>query len=308
MVTHPLSLGFLAVTGKGGVGKSMVAAAVGGLAARNGRRVLICDLDASGDVAAAFGSPAQGYEPVSVAPGVDVMQMNTEAAIRDYLATFTPIPVVSRLGPVSRGLDLMGRAAPGVREVLSVGKLLWFVRQGTYDLVVMDGPATGHVVGHLAAPVSVGRLAAGGLLATQTSWMTDLLSDPTVAGALVVATPDDGPVDEALALVDRIPSATPIGLVGGVVNRMPAVPGLAADLRLLDYVEHAIAQGGSDSASPGLSAMVGHLVNLRDRGDRALGCFRRLAERLDPLICWSLPDLGGDPTLEALVEILEGEW
>ena len=110
------------------------------------------------------------------------MSMDTEASLREYLRLNLKIPVVGRIGPLAKAFDFVATAAPGVREILTVGKLCYEVRERHYDLVVVDAPATGHIVGQLAAPQAINDLVKVGLIRTQTDWMLDILSDPAAPG------------------------------------------------------------------------------------------------------------------------------
>ena len=106
------------------------------------------------------------------------MTMDTEASLREYLKLQLHMPIVGRIGPVAKAFDFLATAAPGVREILTVGKLCFEVRDGDWDMVVVDAPATGHIVGQLAAPQAVNGLVKVGLIRTQTDWMLEMLSDP----------------------------------------------------------------------------------------------------------------------------------
>ena len=106
------------------------------------------------------------------------MSMDTEASLREYLRLNLRIPVVGRIGPLAKAFDFVATAAPGVREILTVGKLCYEVREQHYDLVVVDASATGHIVGQLAAPQAINDLVKVGLIRSQTDWMLDILSDP----------------------------------------------------------------------------------------------------------------------------------
>ncbi len=108
-------------TGKGGVGKSTMAAATALLAAHTGRRVLLVEVDAKGDVPAQFEQKAVGFTPREVYPGVHAMAMDTEASLREYLRVSMRVPVIGRLGPLARVLDFVATAAPGVKEILTLG-------------------------------------------------------------------------------------------------------------------------------------------------------------------------------------------
>jgi anion-transporting ArsA/GET3 family ATPase len=208
------------VTGKGGVGKTTVAAALAQLSAERGRRTLICEVEPRGDVADAFQAEPTSYLPRQIQPGLWAMSMDTEAALRQYLSLNLRVPPAARLGPLARVFDFVATAAPGVREILVIGKLCFEVREGTYDLVVVDASATGHIVGQLAAPASVNELVQAGLIREQTGWMQEILADPARTGLVIVATPEEMPVTETVDLAGRVARETPVDLAAVAVNRV----------------------------------------------------------------------------------------
>ena len=210
----------LFVTGKGGVGKTTVAAALGSLAASRGRRTLLCEVDAKGDLADAFETEPTEFREREVAPGLWAMTMDTEASLKEYLSLQLKVPLLARLGPLARTFDFVANAAPGVKEILTVGKLCHEVRERHYDLVVVDAPASGHVVGQLAAPEAIKELVRVGLVRDQTGWMLDILSDSAVTGVVIVATPEEMPVSETVELAARLRKETVVDLAGAVVNRV----------------------------------------------------------------------------------------
>ena len=210
----------LFVTGKGGVGKTSIAAGLALLAASQGKRTLLCEVDAKGSVARAFESGPLSFQPREIEPGLHAMVMDTEESLKEYLRIHLRIPLVTRIGPLARSFDFVASAAPGVREILVVGKLAYEVREDNYDLVVVDAPATGHVVGQLASPAAIHDLVRVGLVRDQTSWMLDLLRDPAVTGTLIVAVPEEMPVTETLELAARLRSETDVDLAGVIVNRV----------------------------------------------------------------------------------------
>ncbi|MEM8904256.1 MAG: ArsA family ATPase [Actinomycetota bacterium] len=210
----------LFVTGKGGVGKTTVAAALGLLAAREGRRTLVCEVDAKGNLGGAYECGPLRFEPRQVQPGLFAMAMESEESIREYLALHLKLPLLNRIGPLSSIFDYVATAAPGVREVLTIGKLCWEVRERNYDMVIVDGPATGHVIGHLSAPTGIRELVSVGLIRNQTEWMLELLDDPAVTGVVVTALAEEMPITESLELIDRLERETGVELAQVVVNRV----------------------------------------------------------------------------------------
>jgi len=208
------------VTGKGGTGKTTVASALALLAAGQGKRVLICEIDGKGELAGYYEAPPTGFKEKEVQPGLFAMTMDTESSMREYLKLQLHIPVVGRIGPVAKAFDFLAAAAPGVREILTVGKLCWEVRENGWDMVVVDSPATGHIVGQLAAPQAVNGLVSVGLIRNQTDWMLEMLSDPAITGLLAVCTPEEMPVTETIELAERVRQETTVELAGVVVNRV----------------------------------------------------------------------------------------
>jgi len=214
----------LFVTGKGGVGKTTTAAALAELAARTGRRTLVCEMDAKGALAAAFDVSSLGFEPTEVADRLHAMEMNTEDSLREYLRLFVRIPFVGRIGPLARTFDFVADAAPGVKEILAVGKLCYEVRERHYDLVIVDAEASGHIVAQIGAPRAIRQLVQVGLVRDQTNWMIDILDDPAQTGLVIVTTPEEMPVTETLELVDRVGADTGVDIAAVFANRvLPAL-------------------------------------------------------------------------------------
>ena len=210
----------LFVTGKGGVGKTTVAAGLALLAARDGKRTLVCEVDAKGSLAHAYGLEPLSFKPRLAQPDLYAMAMNTEDSLREYVALQLRLPLLARIGPLARTLDFVATAAPGVKEILTVGKLCYEVRERHYDLVVVDAVATGHIVGQLAAPQAITELVQVGLVRDQTRWMLDIMGDPACTGVLIATTGEEMPVNETIELAARVGRETSVDLAGVVVNRV----------------------------------------------------------------------------------------
>jgi anion-transporting ArsA/GET3 family ATPase len=148
------------------------------------------------------------------------MSMDTEESLKEYLSLQLKIPLVARLGPLARTFDFVANAAPGVKEILTIGKFLWEVRERSYDLVVVDAAATGHITGQLAAPQAIQELVQVGMVRDQTGWMIDILGDPAKTGVVIVAAPEEMPVNETLELAERLARDTVVDLAAVVANRV----------------------------------------------------------------------------------------
>jgi anion-transporting ArsA/GET3 family ATPase len=218
--TNLLERQLLFVTGKGGVGKTTIAAGLALLASQHGKRTLVGEVDAKGNLADFFEVGETDFQPRQIAPGLFAMSMHTEESLKEYLRLQLKVPLVARIGPLARTFDFVAQAAPGVKEVLTVGKFLWEVREGHYDLVVVDAAASGHVVAQLAAPTHIRELVKVGMVRDQTGWMLDILGDATRTGAIIVASPEEMPVNETIELAGRIEHDTNVDLAAVVVNRV----------------------------------------------------------------------------------------
>ncbi len=210
----------LFVTGKGGVGKTAVSAALAVLAASHGKRTLVCEVDAKGNLADFFEAEPTEFKARELAPDLFAMSMSTEESLREYLKLQLRIPLLARIGPLARSFDFVAQAAPGVKEILTVGKLAYEVKEENWDLVIVDSSATGHIVGQLSAPDAINELVQVGRVRDQTQWMSEILADPAMTGAVVVSAPEEMPVNETLELVESISSETSVHIAAVVVNRV----------------------------------------------------------------------------------------
>ncbi|MBT7428433.1 MAG: AAA family ATPase [Ilumatobacter sp.] len=247
-MTALLDLDMLWVTGKGGVGKTSIAAALADVAARSGRRTLVCEMDAKGALAAALGEDDLGFEPTEVSPNLHAMTMSTEDALREYLRLFVKIPLIGRIGPLATTFDFVADAAPGVKEILGVGKLCFEVRERHYDLVVIDAEASGHIVSQIGAPKVIADLVQVGLVRDQTQWMLDILNDPARTGVAVVTTPEEMPVTESAELLQRLTAETGAHASAVIANRVLPM--------LFDRREQVVVEQ-LESALPTMTAAIG---------------------------------------------------
>ena len=187
------------VTGKGGVGKSAVAAGLSLLAQRSGLRVLAVEMASEGGLSAHFGTGPLAFEPREVRPGLHAMHMVRSDALLEYLSLQLKLPGIGRFGGVARAFDALATAAPAVREIITIGKIIWEVWEDRWDIVIADAPPTGQIGSYLRAPTSISELVPTGRVRAQADRMEETLADPAMAHLIIVTLPEELPSTETLA-------------------------------------------------------------------------------------------------------------
>jgi anion-transporting ArsA/GET3 family ATPase len=212
------------VTGKGGVGKSTVALALGIAAARRGLRTIVAELSGQARAAETFGvASAVGQEVSLDGGGLHATSVEMEPALEEYL--HERAGRVGDLLTASRAFHAFASATPGMRELMTFGKA-WELAQNPrrisgkapYDLVIVDAPATGHALGGLRTPSTFAEIARVGPIASQGRTIDATLRDPAQTAVLAVALPEEMPVTETLDLRRRLPQAIGLELAAVVVN------------------------------------------------------------------------------------------
>ena len=225
----------LIVAGKGGVGKTTVTAALARMAARAGLATLIVEVEGKSGLAATFGAPELTYEERVLWPAdrdaaeVRARTLTPDDALLEYLADHGLRRVSKRLVQ-SGALDVVATAAPGIKDILILGKVKQLERARVADLIVLDAPAAGHAVTFLTSARGLLDAVRVGPVRAQAHEVMELLTDRARCQVLLVTLPEETPVNEvvetAFALEDRV--GVSLGPV--VVNGLyPAVDDLDAD-------------------------------------------------------------------------------
>jgi anion-transporting ArsA/GET3 family ATPase len=238
------------VTGKGGVGRTTVALAAALAAARDGRRVVLCEVSGQARAARLYGlDPVRAGREVWLEDGLWATTIDPVLALEEWAARQIGSRRLVGLLTRSRTLAAFVDAAPGARELLAITKAWelgrderWTRGLGGYDLVVVDGPASGHGVGMLRAPRTFAEIARVGPIGAQARQVAALLEDAGRSALIAVAQPAELPVSETLELEGRVLAALGRPLDALIVNGL--LPGRlsAADLDRL---------AASDGAVPG---------------------------------------------------------
>src|ERR1700694_575115 len=221
----------LILTGKGGVGKSTNSAALALIAANRGKRVLVIEVDAKGNVPDFFDTRRVGFAYRRLHKGVWGLSMQPKDSMQEYLSLMLRVPGFS-LRPLQGFMEYTSNAIPGLKEILVTGKV-YYEEKATdddgaprWDLVVVDGPPTGHVVSQLGPARHLAELVRTGPIHDQALRVADLLSDPARTALVLVTIVEEMPVNETIELAQRFEEETDIHPAALVINQLqPGVVG-----------------------------------------------------------------------------------
>jgi len=282
------------VTGKGGVGKSSVAAALALHAARTGRRVLVCEVNAQERIAPLLGARPSGARIRELEPRLHTVNVVPQEAMREYGLKILKFQTIYEAVFENRMIRHFLRIVPGFAELVMLGKILHEARsmeggRPRWDLVVMDAPATGHAIQLLRVPQALLDAFPPGPLRQDAEWMRALLLDPARTGIVLVTLPEELPVNETIDLDAEIRSVLGMPRAALVVNAMPP--------STFDRAEAAALAGFAEGAPPlGPAARAGALAaDRRARAEHALARVREavpLPVAVLPLLCPARWDRG----------------
>jgi anion-transporting ArsA/GET3 family ATPase len=208
------------VSGKGGVGKSAVASALALLGQRHGLRILAVEMESGDGLSSHFGTGQLQFTPREVRPGLHAMQMVRSDALLEYLSLQLRIPGMGRFGAFARAFDALATAAPAVREIVTIGKILWEVREDRWDMVIVDAPPTGQIASYLRAPASISELVTTGRISSQADWMAETLADPDLTRLVVVNLAEELPTTETVETLEWVEETKVVGRPLVITNRV----------------------------------------------------------------------------------------
>ena len=245
------SSGLVIVAGKGGVGKTTVTAAMAIAAARLGQRVLVVEMEGASGLGPALGSTrALGSDPVVLrAKGergcegsIEGRMISPGEALTDYLDDHGMRRLSGRLAKAGV-IDVVATAAPGLDDILVLGKVKQLERAGEHDLILLDAPAAGHAVTFLRSARGLADAVTVGPIATQANDVLELLRDPARCQVVLATLPEETPVNELVETAFALEESVGVQLGPVVVNGLyPERPALAAALA----VEEDRADDGED--------------------------------------------------------------
>ncbi|MGC3997573.1 MAG: ArsA-related P-loop ATPase [Anaeromyxobacter sp.] len=218
------------VTGKGGVGKSTVTAALALLAARAGKRVLVCEANAPQErIAPLLGAPPAGPAIREARPGLFTLNVGPREAMREYGLLVLRFKAVYDAVFENRLMRYFLRVIPALAELVTLGKILHEVRsvgpegRPRWDLVLVDAPATGHAVQLLRVPSALLDTVPAGPLRHDAEWMQRLLVDPVTTALALVTLPEELPVNEVIELDAQVRGVLGMARAALIVNAVPPV-------------------------------------------------------------------------------------
>ena len=306
------------VTGKGGTGKSTIAAALALALAAGGRKVLLVEVEGRQGIAQLFDVPPLPYKEVKIATAerggvVNALAIDIEAAFLEYLEMFYNLGLAGRAMRRIGAVEFATTIAPGLRDVLLTGKIKEAVRTDrgklqVYDAVVVDSPPTGRIARFLDVTKAVSDLAKGGPVHSQADGVVKLLHSDQTAIHLVTLL-EALPMQETLEAIDELKKMDlPIGSV--IVNRTLPVYLQSDDLAKAadgdvdaDAVRAGLGKAGvklNDTDFAGLlTETIQHATRLKARAEAA--------EQLDEIAMprLELPQLADGVDLGSLYELAE---
>jgi anion-transporting ArsA/GET3 family ATPase len=287
------------VTGKGGTGKTTVAAALAVAAARAGKRVVVAEMGRDEHIPRllAPGSPAVGHVGREVMPGILALRIDPFEALGEYLTLQIGLKPLIDTVMGNRAFQQLMSASPGWRELITLGKI-WHLEQlqepdgrPSYDFIVVDAPATGHGVTFLDVPRVVISAVRAGPLHQHTEAVEALIEDPERTLLLPVTLAEELPVRETAELIERVRSELSISVDRIVVNAVAPAP-FPAGLEQLDEALARLPDSTPLGALPPPSQLAACARTLRLRHELNAGFVSEIAESTGlPLVV--LPHLRG---------------
>ena len=215
----------LIVTGKGGVGKSTAAAALAMAGASTGRKTCLVEVEGRQTFSRLFSTQAWDFDEREFRPGLWGLSIDADASLREYLEMFYGAKRLSRIVTNSSAVEFATTAAPGIKDVLLVGKVKEIERRRepngrfTYDLIVLDAPPTGRIVNFLRAPDATTELVNIGPIREQAQTVIDMLLDPARTHVQLVTLLEEMPVQET---IESVAALQELGVTVGplLVNRV----------------------------------------------------------------------------------------
>jgi len=208
------------VSGKGGVGKSAISVALALRAQRTGRRVLLSAMTDHVGAAIHLGADRLGYEAATFHGGIRAMGVDRAAALDEYVKIQLRLPAAAPTRALTRAMQVLADTAPGIREVITMGKPIFDAWQRHHDLVIVDAPPLGQLMSYLRAPAVVADLVPTGAVRDQARRMGSTLADPEQTALVLITTPEELPALETSEALAELESEHLVSLGAVIANRV----------------------------------------------------------------------------------------
>ncbi len=220
----------IVVAGKGGVGKTTIAGALGALSAGTGRATAVVEMTGAGSLAGLLADGKPSYDGREIRPGLHIFSISASKAVEEYLLRHIRFRRLYDLVFGNRFIAPFMNAVLGLNDLISLGKVMdlgWEVDaegKRRFEMLVLDSPATGHGLTMLRSPRAMMELARKGPLHNNAQLVDELLSDPSRAALVLVTLPEETPVNETVEMAAQLEQQGGIQVAAIVINGVPVSP------------------------------------------------------------------------------------
>jgi anion-transporting ArsA/GET3 family ATPase len=300
---------FLFVTGKGGVGKSLISAALAVRAARRGERTLWVEMSESPRGGHFFPAFEPCYDLAPIRENLWGMNLRVQPAIEEYLAVAFKLPFLTRMIARNTLFQVLTGALPGLDSLIPLGKI-WYElgrrrgRKPYWDRIVLDAPATGHALAMLRFPQAALDIVSSGNVAARAREIDAILADQQLTGLIAITSLEELPVDETVDLLTRVHAETAYRFEAVVCNQMLPDIGAGDHQRYRAWLDGA-ADSALDSPFTDPTALRRRLSKMEHRRISQNERLARLSEQ-EVALYWApwIPLTDEADLLEAMVEEL----
>ncbi|PZR08272.1 MAG: ATPase [Archangium gephyra] len=250
----------IVVTGKGGVGKTTIAAALAMQSAREGKRTLVCEVNTRERISHLLGKPEAGPEVTALDENLWAVDVRPQEAMREYALMLLKFESIYNAVFENRVVRYFLRFIPSLQELVLLGKILFHLKEKRsdgswrFDRIIIDAPATGHAITFFSVPQVIIDTVPPGAMSNDATWMRDYLVDPKMTAVVLVSLPEEMPVNETIELHDaltrRVKMHPRLVVLNGFITprfEAPELDGISAEMRQLAQSHITRAQMSADS-------------------------------------------------------------
>lgn len=273
----------LFVTGKGGIGKTLVSVALAQAAAAAGLKVLLVENSSRDQIPSLFGMDPVGHNETIAAPGISCINLNSAGNFREYVTKYLGQQKMFDTVLSHRVVQSFFNTIPGLAEAMMLGRLFYTcdIREVDQrpDLVICDSPASGHFLSLMTTPDAIVGSGLAGPMLRDTQKVLDFLRREDDVGVIYVCTPEPLVVSEAVDFLPVIHQKSPAKLCGVIVNRIPPAVTATTSAQRAPV-------GGEDSA------LTNFLIERSAKSKTALDMLRVSVRQFPGILFLGLRDLG----------------